>query len=623
MGEVWRARRGDEPPVALKLLIGDDAGSATQRLLREGDLLTRLVHPNVVRVHEFGVSEGRPYLAMELLEGKPLSDVLRAAGGPLERDLVTRIARGVAQGLAAAHQAGVLHRDIKPSNVLLAGDRVVVLDFGIARVESAAGLTQPGALVGSFLYMSPEQLDAQPLDERSDVYQFGLLMWEVAAGARPYVDLSPPDAVGRRLAQGVPPLPAAAPVAALTARCLETDPARRPASFAQVLESFDEVTLAPDAPEPVGKQTIPRAIGPYAILSQLGQGGMGLVFRARKEGATEDVALKIMFPRFAQDPNMVARFRREIALARAVSHPGVVRVIDDGADGATLWFAMEFVRGQTLQDIVQAEGRVSVDESLAIVSDIAGALDAMHRRGLLHRDLKPANVMLENSGRVRVMDLGMSKSAEGTALTSTGQMVGTPLYYPPEYTDFQTYDERSDLYQVGLILHELVTGRRSFPRSDGARASAPMTDGKLLPVPPEIQKAGVAVAKFYRKLLSPAPGQRYATAEDVARDLAELPAGAVSRSRRMAPPPPPAAPTPRPPAKRVTGSRPLPRPSGRVAVPAPAPTARKPSQIVSIASGVTRGVAQVVNYGILLITIGVALAVLLNLPSIYHRFGAH
>lgn len=605
MGEVFRAQRGPEPPVALKLLAANAGASATQRLLAEGDLLTRLTHPNVVRVREVGISEGRPYMAMELLTGSTVAELiekLKIAGQKASHALITHLAQGIAQGLLAAHTAGVLHRDLKPSNVMLTEDnRVVVLDFGIAK-SADTGRTKGGQVAGSPAYMAPEAAAGQDLDVRSDIYQFGLLMYELITLGRPYPELSALESMNKRLRLGVERVGAVAQgldpaLAATVDRCLKNEPNLRPASFAAVLEWLSgALTESPGpGPAPADSSGVTRErLGPYKIEQKLGQGGMGIVYRARKVGSTEDAALKVMFPEAAALPEVGARFRREIRVMRQVAHPNLVKVLDEGVDGDTLYFVMEHVSGYTLREVINQQGKVEPAEATRVLEQTVAGVGAIHAANLVHRDLKPANVMITDDGRVKVMDMGMARGDDLTPLTRTGELVGTPLYFPPEYIDFQVYDERSDLYQIGLIYHELLTGKRTFPKSDGERASSPLKSGGPVPAPPEL-KAFPHLIPVYQRLLSPSPGQRFQSAVEVLKAIRELDLSGRSRVR-------------------ASGKVPAPV---KTSAPVRAVPQETPSGVVRAA----RFLSGLATYLMIGFTLVVGIGFLLVLPSLFKRLG--
>jgi hypothetical protein len=198
------------------------------------------------------------------------------------------------------------------------------------------------------------------------------------------------------------------------------------------------------------------------LVRAIGRGGMGAVYLAHHADLARTVALKIIRPDVRPGGNELARFRREAEACARVSHPGLIKVYDFGAVEGIPYIAMEYVPGQNLAEKIRDSGAMPVDDALSVVRQTLEALQACHESGLLHRDLKPANLILDVEGRVRVLDLGLVKAVDRTAITRTGEIVGTPRYIPPEQLLGQPVDERSDIYQVGLILYECLTGQPVF-----------------------------------------------------------------------------------------------------------------------------------------------------------------
>jgi len=254
MGEVYRVRdRQLDEVVALKRLTLASKGEAAERFLREVKLGRRVTHRNVARTHDVGEHDGALFLTMELVEGTTLEDVLDARGGRLAVDEATRLCRQVLEGLAAAHDAGIVHRDLKPANVLVGADgRAVLTDFGIARAAAEPALTRAQQLVGTPIYMAPEQVTGRPVDHRADLYAFGVMLFELLTGEWPFRGETAIELALARVTQepvdprslGVPEL-----LAGVILRCLEREPAARPASARDVLDLLDgRATPAPMRP---------------------------------------------------------------------------------------------------------------------------------------------------------------------------------------------------------------------------------------------------------------------------------------------------------------------------------------------------------------------------------------
>jgi predicted Ser/Thr protein kinase len=202
--------------------------------------------------------------------------------------------------------------------------------------------------------------------------------------------------------------------------------------------------------------------GRYELLDVLGRGGMGVVYRARDRVLDRAVAVKVLPVDRAEDRTFVARFQREAFAAAALSDPNIVAVFDSGQDGETRFIVMEYVAGESLAQLIHQRGRVPAEEAVTIATQIASALAAAHRAGIVHRDIKPGNAMLDNHGTVKVLDFGIARAAGGTSLTQTATVLGSASYLAPEVSRGQPADARSDIYALGCLLYELVTGRPPF-----------------------------------------------------------------------------------------------------------------------------------------------------------------
>ncbi|HEX6713684.1 MAG TPA: serine/threonine-protein kinase [Thermoleophilaceae bacterium] len=205
--------------------------------------------------------------------------------------------------------------------------------------------------------------------------------------------------------------------------------------------------------------------GAYRIESVAGQGGMGVVYRATQLGLDRAVALKVITPEFAHDEEFRARFQRESRLAASIEHPNVIPVYEAGEHDGTLFLAMRFVDGTDLKSLLSREGRLEPIRAARFVAQIANALDAAHAAGLVHRDVKPANALLASQDHVYLTDFGLTKrAASGSAMTKTGQMVGTVDYVAPEQVEGGSVDARTDVYSLACVYYHLLTGSVPFDK---------------------------------------------------------------------------------------------------------------------------------------------------------------
>jgi len=205
--------------------------------------------------------------------------------------------------------------------------------------------------------------------------------------------------------------------------------------------------------------------GRYHVVSRIARGGMATVYLAVDRRLDREVALKVMHPHLAEGADggeFVARFRREARAAARLAHPGVVAVFDQGVDGETSYLTMEYVPGTNLRHVLQDEGALSVGRALSVLEEILDALAEAHRKGLVHRDVKPENVLLDESGRVKVADFGLARAVSEGASTATSTVLGTVAYLGPELVTSGRCDARTDVYAVGVLAYEMLTGRQPF-----------------------------------------------------------------------------------------------------------------------------------------------------------------
>jgi serine/threonine-protein kinase len=278
--------------------------------------------------------------------------------------------------------------------------------------------------------------------------------------------------------------------------------------------------------------TSPQVLGErYEIGGVLGRGGMAEVHHGRDLRLGREVAVKVLRSDLARDPSFQVRFRREAQAAASLNHPAIVAVYDTGEDrtttGATPYIVMEYVEGETLRDVLRREGRLSPERAMSFAADICGALDFSHRNGIVHRDVKPGNVMITPEGTVKVMDFGIARAVSDSAatMTSTAAVIGTAQYLSPEQARGEGVDARSDVYSVGCLLYELVTGAPPFTGdSPVAVAYQHVREDPRLPssinpaIPPTLDA-------ILLKAMSKNPANRYQSAAEMRNDLMRALAG--------------------------------------------------------------------------------------------------
>ena len=280
---------------------------------------------------------------------------------------------------------------------------------------------------------------------------------------------------------------------------------------------------------------IPEKIGRYKILGELGRGAMGVVYRAFDPNIGREVALKtIHLDR--QDPQMIERFRREAQTAGTLSHPNIVTIYDADEDNGVFYIAMELLQGETLQQIV-AGGALPVEQIIPIVEQIGNALDYAHARTVVHRDIKPANIMVFE-GHVKVMDFGLAKIAS-SRLTNTGLVAGTPAYMSPEQAKGLTVDGRSDIFSLGTIMYEMLTGVMPFRAEHLTAVVFKVVTEEPLPPTTVNSMLHPGLNRVVIKAMAKDPARRYQRCEELIAELKNYAALGTEK------------PTPVPPSKRI------------------------------------------------------------------------
>jgi eukaryotic-like serine/threonine-protein kinase len=258
----------------------------------------------------------------------------------------------------------------------------------------------------------------------------------------------------------------------------------------------------------------------YEILSVLGTGGMGSVYKAQDKELDRVVALKVIRPELARNQAIVDRFKQELRLSHKVTHRNVVRMYDLSEDAGMRFVTMELVPGRDLRSILEERGKLPPDEAVDIFQQICFALETAHGAGILHRDLKPQNVMREDTGRVVVMDFGLARTIDDRdGLTQTGALVGTMDYMSPEQALGKDLDQRSDLFALGLIAYEMLTGAMPFVAESAIASLVKRTQQRAVPLADVDKNIPGTLSNIIAKCLEKEPANRYQNAEELDSDL--------------------------------------------------------------------------------------------------------
>jgi tetratricopeptide (TPR) repeat protein/predicted Ser/Thr protein kinase len=283
----------------------------------------------------------------------------------------------------------------------------------------------------------------------------------------------------------------------------------RPASPAQPPSSWSSSLLQP------GTILANR----YEILQVLGEGGMGAVYKAKDRELERTIAFKVIRAELANSPEILQRFKQELILARQVTDRNIIRIFDLGEADGIRFITMEYVEGKTLYHMLRERGKLPVDEVVDIMEQVFNGLRAAHREGIIHRDLKPGNIMRDKQGRVVIMDFGLARSMEGDGMTRTGAMLGTMEYMSPEQAQAMELDARSDIFTMGLICYELLSGKMPFHAESAVASLLRRTRERAVPISDVSREIPGVLSNIVSKCLERDPALRYQDAQAVLDDL--------------------------------------------------------------------------------------------------------
>lgn len=264
--------------------------------------------------------------------------------------------------------------------------------------------------------------------------------------------------------------------------------------------------------------------GRYDMIEELGRGGMGVVYRARDRELGEEVAIKVLRSELLKtDPSLIERLKSEIRLARRITHPNVVRSHDFGEWHGMHYLTMEYIEGITVEDLIETRGRLSMASTLAIGTQLAEALVVAHEQQIIHRDIKPANLLVNNEGLLKVTDFGLARPIKADSrITEHGAVVGTPRYMAPEQLFGHEVDARTDLFSVGAVLYECLTGMPPFDADSPTAIVARLVDGPPAPIERLAPEVTPAVAALVFQLLQYEPKDRLQSARELVERLREV-----------------------------------------------------------------------------------------------------
>jgi serine/threonine protein kinase len=551
MGAVYRARHVLlQKERAIKVIRTQfvDENEFVDRFIHEARMLTDINHPNVIHLYDFGTLEdqGGFFMVLELLKGETVMDRIQRIGRiPVYHSL--KIIKEAALGLNSAHQKGIIHRDVSPDNLFLvkedSGTEITkVIDFGIAKpnLDTTRQITIANMFLGKPEYCSPEQCGllepGEIIDRRSDIYSLAVTLYYMLSGELPFTADNVASYMYKQVHETPKPVSShldpseiSSSLDNLILKALSKKRENRHANLEQFISELDEVmpTEIPTiriANSALGAQLQPGQLFArrYLVEKKLGEGGMGTVYKAIDNIIGMPVALKVLGINISLNPKVLERFKREVILARKVTHSNVCRIYDISESDGIHYVSMEFLEGESLAQMIKKQGPLQPELGIGILKQILLALKEAHNASIIHRDLKPQNIMVDPKYKVYIMDFGISLSSEMSRVTEAGVLVGTPFYMAPEQFEGKSIDHRTDIYSIGVIMFEIFTGKLPFQADSPVAVifahvkSLPPRPTELVPNLPPI------LEKIILKALEKEPQNRYQSVHELLTALEPL-----------------------------------------------------------------------------------------------------
>ena len=570
MSIVYKA---DHPTLSKKVAIKLLSPSLSQdpkfieRFKNEAKLLSSFRHQNIVSIIDFGEDNKQYYIVMDFIEGYTIRQMIQQTG-PMSLKIALNVMKSVASAISYTHRKGIIHRDLKSSNIMIDHTgRILVTDFGLSKDISLKSIPdttmQSNDIAGTFGYIAPEQLDPKigNIDERTDIYSLGVVFYEMVTSQLPFSEKNAPINLAYMHLSVIPELPSKLrkdllPKAEqVIMKMLEKDPLKRYQSFDEIVSAVSEIEdIAKYYRESTGdasgsffeivtedqsftksieefnktfenKPTEPKTHDESPLIGKIIQNRYRIEKLLLKRilsnlylgyDMQQKQPVTIQIPNETR-PTFRARLEREIETMKQIDHPNFVQFLDIINEGETFYVIREYIDGRSVKNLLDS-GKIDIDKAVEIVISILDGLIFLHGRSIVHRDINSDVIMITNDLKAKITTLGITR-VEDASSVSSGEFLGIVQYTAPEQITQSKSDARSDLYSVGILLFELLTGKPPF--SSPLPVDVMDMHLKKIPrFPDQLQnQIPLNLQRVVLKALSKSPDQRYQTAQEFQNEL--------------------------------------------------------------------------------------------------------
>jgi serine/threonine protein kinase len=516
--------------VALRVQL--KSGAHREWFVKETEVLALLDHPAIRHVYSAGERGGYAYRVGNWIDGESLAESV--ARGPRPIPLVLSMGRDLLYALDHAHVRGVVMRRVRPTTLMMDNSaHAIITDLRFA--NQVLDMVPKDERADEDPFLAPEVRDGSRGDPSADIWTVGAVLYFALTGREP----------GGSVA-GVRELRPSCPetVDRWVMRALGKKPRERYLTAAEMLAELAGFTdshtvpgssgpsvILPDSPQ--WERRLRRALGDdYALVDEVGSGSFGYVYRVRDLRLEREVAMKVLDPRLTQDPAIAEAFQREAVLAASLKHPNIVSIYDIDGRLGLLWYTMELIRGESVAQLVERTGKLSMVRTIEVLDDTLSALEYAHARRIVHRDIKPENLIMDAEGKVHVTDFGLALALpRGRLFGGATSRSGTPQFAAPEQLAGGQVDQRTDLFSLGAVGYFLLLGRPPFPERSPENAWKGQVAFTLPDLATERDDVPAAFEETLQKACAYQPSDRFPNGEAL-RQAIEA-AGFVTGERRL------------------------------------------------------------------------------------------